>query len=65
MSLCVSSFIRDYRTKNDITQKRFAELVGVTDKSVSKWECEKGYPDVMMLPRLAEIFGVRIDDLFV
>ena len=65
MSLRVSSFIHEYRVKNDLTQKQFAELVGVTDKCVSKWERGEGYPDVLMLPTLAEIFGVRIDDLFV
>ena len=38
--------IKKLREKNDLTQMQFAEKLGVSDKSVSKWETGKGYPDI-------------------
>lgn len=37
--------------------------MGVTDKAVSKWERDICYPDVNSLPKLAEIFGISVDEL--
>ena len=37
--------------------------MGVTDKAVSKWERDLSYPDVSSLPKLAEIFGVSVDQM--
>ena len=37
--------------------------MGVTDKAVSKWERDLSYPDVNSIPKLAEIFGISVDDL--
>ena len=41
--------IKKLREKNDLTQMQFAEKLGVSDKSVSKWETGKGYPDITLL----------------
>ena len=46
-----------------MTQLELAEKMGVTDKAVSKWERDLSYPDVNSLPRLAEIFGMSVDEL--
>lgn len=46
-----------------MTQSELAEKMGVTDKAVSKWERDLSYPDVSSLPRLAEVFGMSVDDL--
>lgn len=51
------------RKKLGITQERLAEQLGVTAQAVSKWENDQSCPDITMLPKLAEIFGVSTDAL--
>ena len=46
-----------------MTQLELAERMGVTDKAVSKWERDLSYPDVNTIPKLAELFGVTVDEL--
>jgi len=48
-----------------MTQNELAEKIGVTDKAVSRWETGKGFPDVSLLPSLAEILGVSISEIVV
>jgi len=59
----IGQTIAKLRRKNSMTQLALAEKLSVSDKSVSKWENEKGYPDILMLPKIAEVFGVTIDYL--
>lgn len=63
-TLDVASKIKTFRERNGLTQKQFAEMLGVTHQTVSKWEGKKGYPDVFLLPRLAETLSCTIDDLY-
>ncbi len=56
--------IRQNRNKARYTQEQLASRIGVSAQSVSKWENEISMPDITLLPRIAEIFGVTIDDLF-
>jgi transcriptional regulator with XRE-family HTH domain len=56
--------IRQLRFKASLTQEQLAESVGVSAQAVSKWENSVAMPDIALLPALAEIFGVSIDDLF-
>ncbi len=56
--------IRQLRFKAGLTQEQLAEKLGIVPQSVSKWENAVAMPDVTLLPLLAEIFGVSIDDLF-
>ena len=51
------------RKAQGMTQLELAEKMGVTDKAVSKWERDLSFPDVSSLPKLAEIFGVTVDEL--
>lgn len=51
------------RKNSGMTQKELAEKMCVTDKAVSKWERDLSFPDVNSLPKLAEIFGVTVDEL--
>ena len=51
------------RKKNGWSQEELAEKMNVTDKAVSKWERDLAFPDVQTLPKLAELFGVSVDDL--
>ena len=55
--------IKELREKNHLTQAELAEKLNVSDKTVSKWETAKGYPDISMLEPLAEVFGVSIPEL--
>lgn len=47
-----------------LTQELLADRLGVTSQAVSKWERQLSCPDVSLLPAMAEIFGVDIDELF-
>ena len=59
----VGERIARFRSEKGMTQVELAEKLGVSDKAVSKWELGGCYPDVTMLPLLADIFGVSIDFL--
>lgn len=52
-----------HRKRLNLTQDRMAELLGVTAQAVSKWENDQSCPDIAMLPRLAELFGISTDEL--
>ena len=51
------------RKRLGLTQDQLAERLGVTAQAVSKWENDQSCPDIAMLPKLAEIFGVTTDEL--
>ena len=57
------TMIAALRKERGMTQLELAEQMGVTDKAVSKWERDLSFPDVSSLPRLAEIFGISVDEL--
>ena len=63
MTLKIGEKIKDLRKKADVTQERFAEYLGVTAQAVSKWEVESGYPDIELLPSIANFFSITIDEL--
>lgn len=56
--------ISDLRKSKNMTQEFLAQKLDVTAQAVSKWERGESMPDVSLLPRLAEVFGVSIDSLF-
>jgi len=51
------------RIAHGMTQERLANILNVSAQAVSKWENDQSYPDIMLLPVLAETFGVSVDDL--
>ena len=55
--------IRELREKNKMTQLQLAEKLGVSDKTVSKWENAKGYPDIALLEPIAEAFSISVTEL--
>lgn len=63
MTIKIGEKIKELRKKADITQERFAEYLGVTAQAVSKWEVESGYPDIELLPSIANFFNITIDEL--
>ena len=59
----IGKFIKKIRTDNGLTQKDFADKLGVTYQAVSKWENGKNIPDIMILKQISKEFNVNIDDL--
>ena len=59
----LGSCIRTLRMQNNLTQLQLAELLGVTDKAVSKWERDLSYPDIALFPKLADILETTVDGL--
>ncbi len=55
--------IKELRKKNDLTQEKLADFLGVTYKSVSKWECGITTPDISMIGPLTKILNVSSDEL--
>jgi len=55
--------IKELREMNHFTQAELAEKLSVSDKTVSKWETGKGYPDISLLEPIAKVFGVSITEL--
>lgn len=55
--------LKTYRKAKGYTQQELAEKIGVSDKTVSRWESDGGYPDVPTLVPLAQALGVTVDEL--
>ncbi|MBR6309409.1 MAG: helix-turn-helix domain-containing protein [Lachnospiraceae bacterium] len=55
--------IRALREKNKLTQYELADRLGVSDKTISKWETGKGYPDITLLEPIADAFRVSVTEL--
>ena len=59
----VARNITALRKKHNMTQADLAERLNYSDKSISKWERGDGLPDIFVLARIAELFGVTLNDL--
>ncbi len=55
--------ITELRKAKNFTQLELAQQLNITDKAVSKWERDISCPDISTLPKLAEIFGVSVEEL--
>ena len=55
--------IRQLRERRNLTQAALAETIGVSSKTVSKWETGKGLPDISLLQPLAEALGISVIEL--
>lgn len=62
--MTIGERISDFRKKQGLTQVKLAELLGVTDKAVSKWERNISFPDISLLPAIATTLCVTVDELF-
>ena len=56
--------IKQLRQKHGFTQEELASLLDISSQSISKWETGLTMPDISLLPKLSEVFGTTIDDLF-
>ena len=59
----IGKTIATLRKAKGWTQVELAEKLNVSDKAVSKWESEAGFPEISQLPAMATLFGVTIDYL--
>ena len=64
MQETIGTTIARLRREHNMKQDELAEMLDVTPQAVSKWENGASMPDISLLPKLAKIFGVTIDELF-
>lgn len=64
MQLNLGEKIRSLRRRDSRTQEELANALGVTSQAVSRWEAGGCYPDMNLIPSLANYFGITIDELF-
>lgn len=59
----IGRFIAEVRKEQNYTQKALAEKLGVSDRTVSKWECGKGMPETSLMMPLCEILKISVNEL--
>lgn len=55
--------IKNLREQSKMTQMQLAQKLGVTDKTISKWETWRGYPDITLLEPIADVFSISVTEL--
>lgn len=63
MKLSLGENLKRLRREKDITQEQLAEIFGVSYQSISRWENENCYPDIELLPVIADFFNTTVDKL--
>ena len=59
----IGRFLAACRKEKDLTQRQLAELLHVSDKTVSKWETGKGLPEAQLMLPLCEALGISVNEL--
>lgn len=59
----IGSIIKELRQKKKMSQEELAEYLGVSTQAVSRWETSVSYPDIILLPLIANVFNVTVDYL--
>ena len=59
----IAKNLTELRTNAQLTQLQLAEMLNYSDKAVSKWERGEAIPDIRVLTKIAEIYGVSLDDI--
>jgi len=55
--------ISDLRKERGLTQKQLGDILGVSAKAVSKWECGSGLPDISIIKKISEEFDITMEEL--
>lgn len=63
MNINIAANLKRLRKQREITQEDLAGFLGVSFQAVSKWERGDGYPDITLLPSIANFFGITLDEL--
>ena len=64
MNYILSRNLKKFRLQKNYTQQQVADILGVSTHTVSRWECSTTLPDVTILPEIARLYCVSIDDLY-
>ncbi|MFV0517408.1 MAG: helix-turn-helix domain-containing protein [Aminipila sp.] len=59
----IGKFIAKERKKKNYTQRQLSDILGISDKTVSKWECGNGFPEVSLLLPLCEELEITVNEL--
>ena len=59
----IGNFIAEVRKQQNMTQRELAEKIGVSDKTISKWETGKSMPELGYLQQLCEILQINVNEL--
>ena len=59
----IGEFLATLRKANGYTQQEIADKLGISNRTLSGWECDKVLPDILLLPALADIYGVSVDEI--
>ena len=63
MDMTLGKRIAALRKEKELKQDTLAEVLGISPQAVSKWENDQTCPDISLLPKLAELLGVSVDEL--
>ncbi len=64
MEKTIGKKLSELRRQKGLTQEAVAKYLGVSPQAVSKWENDFSCPDIMMLPKIARLYGITVDELF-
>ena len=59
----IGAKIKEARTRTGLTQEQAAEALGVSRKTISNWENEKTYPDIVSVVKMSDLYAVSLDRL--
>lgn len=59
----ISRYLRETRLKNNLTQLNVAEKLNITPQAVSKWERCESMPDITLLPEIARMYNITVEDI--
>ena len=59
----IGQFLAALRKANGMTQQEIADRLNVSNKAVSRWERDECTPELSLIPSIAEIFGITVDEL--
>lgn len=59
----IGKFIAELRKEQGMTQQQLADSIGVSNKTISKWECGKGMPEISILGPLCNVLNININEL--
>ncbi|MBU9746467.1 helix-turn-helix domain-containing protein [Diplocloster agilis] len=59
----IGKFIAESRKSRNLTQRQLADALSISDKTISKWECGKGLPDVSLMLPLCTALNITVNDL--
>lgn len=60
----IGKFIAEMRKQHNMTQREFADALSISNKTVSKWECGNGMPDLSLMQPICEILEINLNELF-